>query len=55
MDKEIKDGQPLVSPPTIQKMDRGGDNDEGGETQRTRGGTVDEGDEKDAWWAKDKV
>lgn len=45
MDKEMKDGQPLLSPPTIQKMDRGASED----------GTLDEDDQKDAWWAKDKV
>jgi hypothetical protein len=45
MDKEMKDGQPLLSPPTIQKMDRGASED----------GTLDDEDQKDAWWAKDKV
>lgn len=41
----MKDGQPLVSAPTIEKMDRGA----------TEDGTLDEEDQKDAWWAKDKI
>eukprot|EP00980_Cylindrotheca_fusiformis_P005508 scaffold1170_cov122-Cylindrotheca_fusiformis.AAC.16 len=54
MDKEMKDGQPLVSKPITQKMDRGeGENEADG--ARQRGGTLDQEEEKDAWWAKDKA
>jgi hypothetical protein len=45
MDHEMKDGQPLVSPPTKQTMDRGGRDEEGG--------TLDDDDDSpDAWWKK---
>ena len=39
MDHEMKKGQPLSSPPTAQKMDRGG-------------GTLDDEEDPDAWWKK---
>jgi hypothetical protein len=39
MDYELKEGQPLASPPITKQMDRGGNNGE---------------DEDDPWW-KDKT
>ena len=46
MDVEMKKGQPLPSVPTVEKMERGADNEDGG--------TLEDDDDKDAWWAKDK-
>jgi hypothetical protein len=47
MDHEMKEGEPLVSPPTKQTMERGsrGTGDE-------EGGTLDDDDSPDAWWKK---
>jgi hypothetical protein len=45
MDHEMKAGQPLVSPPTKQIMQRGGHDD-------TENGTLDDDDSPDAWWKK---
>ena len=39
MDHELKEGQPLASPPVKKSMNRGGD---------------DEDDDEDAWWKENK-
>ena len=57
MDVEMKEGKPLVEKPKRIIMDRG-DGDGEGKEKRDRGGgggeegTLDEEDDKDAWWAK---
>mmetsp|Transcript_32211 Transcript_32211/g.78277 ORF Transcript_32211/g.78277 Transcript_32211/m.78277 type:complete len:326 (-) Transcript_32211:98-1075(-) len=46
MDVEMKKGQPLPSVPTTEKMERGAPDSEGG--------TLDDDEDKEAWWAKGK-